>query len=61
MTREEAIVHMKSGKKLRHKNFLPGEYLYYKDGHILTEDNCIYEEFYFGRAMFADGWEVVVD
>lgn len=43
MTAEEAVQAMTEGKKVSHRYFSPGEYIYMKqDGFIYTEDDACF-------------------
>ena len=66
MNKQEAILAMKEGKKVRYKNFLPNEYMSMKDGMMVLEDGVIHgvtctpEEFWKYRTdpRWDDGYEV---
>lgn len=56
MTRLEALESIKQGNKITHQYFLDNEYLFYKDGEILTEDGYNFEEQFWGMDFFENGW-----
>ena len=66
MNKQEAILAMSEGKKVRYKNFFPNEYMSMKDGMMVLEDGvipavtCTPEEFWKYRtdAKWDDGYEL---
>ena len=63
MTKTEALDAMKSGKKVSHEYYTPGEYLYMKDGHIFTEEGydtgTELSNFWLVIQKWQTGWSVV--
>ena len=66
MNKQEAILAMSEGKKVRYKNFFPNEYMSMKDGMMVLEDGvipavtCTPEEFWGLRTdpRWDDGYEI---
>lgn len=66
MNKQEAILAMKEGKKVRCKNFFSNEYMSMKDGMMVLEDGvipgvtCTPEEFWKYRtdSRWDDGYEL---
>ena len=48
---------IKHGKKVKHKEWEPYEFIHWKKGFIITEDAEIYSRNIFNKAI--KGWEVV--
>ena len=62
MTKAQSYNEMYNSKKVTHKTFLPGEYLYMKDGRIFTEDNFDYTTTWAKLiGDFFTGWEIYPD
>lgn len=57
----QAIRKLREGKKVKHKSFVDGEYVYLKDGKILDENNNVLPGFWDYRygAKWNTGWSVV--
>ena len=64
MTRKDAIIAMREGKKVTHKYFTPEEWATQDHGLILLEDGvkCTAAEFWMDRQskLFDDGWDLFV-
>jgi len=61
MTKEEAFQKLREGEKITHKYFLPHEYIYMKDGELMTEEDYYgTPEFWKLRAgpQWDNGWEI---
>lgn len=58
MTREEAVLAMKDGKKVTHNYFSSSEYLRMINGSIHTEDGYYFTDMFYEREWFATGWRV---
>jgi len=63
MTKQEAIIAMEAGKKVRHKNFLENEFATMENGMMFLEDgvNIIPEVFWKFRTNpgWDNGWEII--
>jgi hypothetical protein len=60
LTSKEAKQAGESGKKIRNINFMPHEYIYFKDGNWFThEDVLVPDNFFWSDALWSDGWEIL--